>query len=213
MTEHPTFSDPDDPGALVFVREVVSGLDDREPDDLLEALARIRELREQLTAYEPQLIEAARRRGASWAQLASALGVASRQAAERRYLRLSPNTADPTMNGEQRLQSVRDQRASDRAVATWARQNAADLRRLAGQISSLDDLDPVVQASVDRVSVALGEDDSLALLEPLAAAQAELSRDHPALADRISDVNDRTDEVRQGSRLRIAERESTDQKG
>jgi len=185
MTEQQTMSEPDDPGALDFVREVVTGPDNREPADFLEALARIRDLREQLTKYEPQLIDAARRRGVSWAQLASALGVASRQAAERRYLRLRPNAADPSMNGEQRLQAVLDQRASDRAVATWARQNAADLRRLAGQISSLDDPDPAVQASVDRVSVALGDDDSLALLEPLAAAKADLSRDHPALADCI----------------------------
>jgi hypothetical protein len=211
MTEHATPSDPDDPGALVFVREVVTELDDREPDDVLEALARIRELRERLTTYEPQLIDAARRRGVSWARLASALGVASRQAAERRHLRLSPNAADPAMNGEQRLQAVRDQRAGDRAVATWARENAADLRRLAGQISSLDDLDPEVQASVDRVSEALGDDNSLALLAPLAAARADLTRDHPRLADRISTVNDRTDEVRQAILLRTADRQSTDQ--
>jgi hypothetical protein len=211
MTQHRTMSEPDDPGALAFVREVVAGPDDRKPEDFLEALARIRDLREQLTKYEPQLIDAARRRGVSWAQLATSLGVASRQAAERRYLRLSPNAGDPTMNGEQRLQAVRDQRASDRAVATWARQNAADLRRLAGQISSLDDPDPAVQASVDRVSVALGDDDSLALLEPLAAARADLSRDHPALADRISHLTGQTDEVRQGSRLRTAERASSDQ--
>jgi hypothetical protein len=168
-------------------------------------------VREQLTKYEPQLIEAARRRGVSWAQLASALGVASRQATERRYLRLSPNDADPMLNAEQRVRSVRDQRAGDRAVATWARQNAGDLRRLAGQITSLDDLDPAVQASVDRVGVALGEDDSVALLEPLAAARADLSQGHPALAERISEVADQTDEVRQGSRLRTTERESTSQ--
>jgi hypothetical protein len=211
MTQHRTVSEPDDPGALDFVREVVAGPDDREPGDFLEALSRIRDLREQLTTYEPQLIDAARRRGVSWAQLASALGVASRQAAERRYLRLSPNAGDPTMNGEQRLQAVRDQRAGDRAVATWARRNAADLRRLAGQISSLDDPDPAVRASVDRVSVALGDDDSVALLEPLAAARADLSQGHPALAERISEVADQTDEVRQGSRLRTTERESTSQ--
>jgi hypothetical protein len=96
-------------------------------------------------------------------------------------------------------------------VATWARENAADLRRLAGQISSLDDLDPEVQASVDRVSEALGDDNSLALLAPLAAARADLTRDHPRLADRISTVNDRTDEVRQAILLRTADRQSTDQ--
>jgi hypothetical protein len=211
MTENVTTGALDDADALDFVLDVLAGLDDSGPGELLEALVRLRELREQLTRYEPQLIDAARARGVSWGQLAPALGVASRQAAERRYLRISPNAADPTMNGEQRVQATRDQRASDRAVAIWARANAADLRRLAGQVTSLADLDHAAQASVDRVNDALGDDDSAALLGPLAAAGMQLTRDHPALADRISDVAERTDEVRQASRRRAADRERSEQ--
>ena len=41
-------------------------------------------------AWEPMLIGAARDRGVSWAAIAPVLGVASRQAAERRHLRLNP---------------------------------------------------------------------------------------------------------------------------
>jgi hypothetical protein len=197
--------------ALAFVHAVLTGLDEREPGELLDALVRIRLLREQLTKWEPRLIDAARADGVSWAQLAPALGVASRQAAERRYLRINPNAADPMMNGEQRVQAARDQRASDRAVAVWARQNAADLRRLAGQVASLADLDTAAQASVDRVHDALGDNDSVALLGPLAAAGPRLTRDHPALADRISDLGDRTDEVRQAIRRRAVSQDSTDQ--
>ena len=203
MAENPTTAETDDiAAALEFVRTMATGLDEREPGELLEALTRIRVLREQLTQWEPQLIDAARAGGVSWAELAPALGVASRQAAERRYLRISPNAADPSMNGEQRVQAARDQRASDRAIAVWAKENAADLRRLAGQVAALADLDSAAQASVERVHDALGDDDSVALLGPLAAAGAQLTRGHPALAGRISEVGDRTDEVRQASRRR-----------
>lgn len=212
MAENPTTDEKEDTtAALAFVRAVVTGLEGQEPSELLEALVRIRLLREQLTQWEPQLIDAARAGGVSWAQLAPALGVASRQAAERRYLRISPNATDPTMNGEQRVQAARDQRASDRAVAVWAKANAADLRRLAGQVASLPNLDTVTQASVDRVHDALGDDDSVALLGPLAEAGVQLTRDHPALADRISDVRGRTHEVRQESRRRPGGQESAEQ--
>jgi hypothetical protein len=204
MQQHRTASEFDDAAAsLEFVSAVLGRLaDERDPQQLLEALVRIRNLREQLTAWEPQLIDAARAEGISWTQLAPALGVASRQAAERRYLRLNPNSSDPTMNGEQRVQAARDRRASDRAVAAWARDNAADLRRLAGQVAALGDLDTAVQASVDRIHDALGVDDSAALLGPLAEAGPRLIQNHPALADRISEIGDHTDEVRLASRQR-----------
>src|SRR5579859_5313903 len=68
----------------------------------LVALALLRELRAQIAAWEPDLIDAARNRGASWAELAPALGVASRQAAERRYLRLRPSPDDQVSTGDQR---------------------------------------------------------------------------------------------------------------
>lgn len=206
-----TFDDAAD--EVTFVSDVVGQLDagGNDPAELLEALAHIRMLRERLTEWEPRLIDAARAAEVSWAQLAPALGVASRQAAERRYLRINPNAVDPAMTGEQRVQAARDQRASDRAVAAWARDNAADLRRLAGQVTALDGLDRPTQASVDRLHHALGDGDSVALLAPLAETGTRLSREHPHLADQISAIENRTKEVREASKQRPDGRQSTDQ--
>jgi hypothetical protein len=165
--------------------------------DILAALAELRVVQDQLAAWEPLLIGAARDRGASWAAIAPALGVASRQAAERRYLRLNPHTADPEgMTGEQRVQAARDRRAGDRAVTRWARDNAARLRRLAAQITALDDLDPATQESVDRVLHALGDSDTATLLAPLAEAGAKIEDSHPTLAGQVADINVATDQLR-----------------
>jgi hypothetical protein len=165
--------------------------------DILDALAALRVVQDQLAAWEPLFIGAARDRGASWAAIAPALGVASRQAAERRYLRLNPHTADPKgMTGEQRVQAARDRRAGDRAVTRWARDNAARLRRLAAQITALDDLDPASQESVDRVLRALGDGDTATLLAPLAEAGAKLEDSHPTLAGQVADINVATDQLR-----------------
>jgi len=54
----------------------------------LAALDRVRALRATLDTAERSLIEVARAGGTSWSGVAAALGVASRQAAEQRYLRL-----------------------------------------------------------------------------------------------------------------------------
>jgi len=48
---------------------------------LIDALLLLRWAQDELAALEPELIAAARAMGASWQQLAPALGVASRQAA------------------------------------------------------------------------------------------------------------------------------------
>jgi hypothetical protein len=165
--------------------------------DLLAALARLRAVQDRLAAWEPLLIGAARSRGASWAAIAPALGVASRQAAERRYLRLNPHAADPGgMTGEQRVQAARDRRAGDRAVARWARSNAATLRRLAAQVTALDDLDEATQLSVERIHHALGDHDSTTLLAPLADAGPKLEESHPGLAGQIAGINTATDQLR-----------------
>src|SRR3954451_15992176 len=79
--------------------------------DALAALTLLRHLREELAEWEPRLIAAARSHGASWIQLAPALGVASRQAAERRYLRLRPDDTGEATTGEQRVRAERDRRA------------------------------------------------------------------------------------------------------
>ena len=57
-------------------------------DEPLASLAAVTAARRELDRIERRLIEVARGRGESWARLAPALGVASRQAAEQRWLRL-----------------------------------------------------------------------------------------------------------------------------
>jgi hypothetical protein len=187
----------DPAGALRRVQEVVTaaraGAVDQ--DRVLAALAGLRLLREEVASWEPELITAARAAGASWVALAPALGVASRQAAERRYLRLQPShTGEKT--GEARVDAERDRRAGDRAVADWARRNSAILRRLAGRVSALDGLGPAAQESADRLGAALGDDDPATLLPPLAAAQHHLTGAHAGLAEQLGEISARTDQLR-----------------
>ncbi|MFD2473371.1 HSP18 transcriptional regulator [Amycolatopsis silviterrae] len=180
------------------VREAVlaARTGDAPADRSLAALSALRALRDQLGAWEPELITAARTAGASWAVLAPALGVASRQAAERRYLRLQPSATGET-TGEARVDAERDRRAGDRAVADWARRNASVLRRLAAEASSAAGLDEAGRESADRLGVALGEDDVTRLLPPMAEVRAHLELRHSVLADRLGEVGEQTDRLRQ----------------
>ncbi|WP_329172959.1 type III effector protein [Streptomyces sp. NBC_01477] len=160
----------------------------------LASLLLLREVREQLAGWETGLIETARSAGASWADLAAPLGVASRQAAERRYLRLRPGT--PGSTGEERVNATRSRRAADRTVDTWARANAADLRRLAAQITALTDLPTTAGTALGHLDTALAADDAAGLLTPLAAARPHLRTGHPDLATRIDTVTRHTDHLR-----------------
>ncbi|MFD3608100.1 type III effector protein [Streptomyces atroolivaceus] len=183
-----------------------SGADD-EPASAEQALASLlllRELRDQLAAWEPGLIETARAAGSSWADLAHPLGVASRQAAERRYLRVRPGA--PGATGEQRVQATRSHRAADRTVTTWARDNSADLRQLAGQITALTGLP---ESPVTRLTDALADNDAAKLIGPLTDTHEHLTTDHPDLAARIDSVTRRTDRLRQDS---DEQRATTDQR-
>lgn len=153
------------------------------PHAALASLMLLREVREQLADWETGLIETARATGASWADLAAPLGVASRQAAERRYLRLRPGPAGST--GEERVNATRNRRAADRTVDAWARDHAADLRRLAGQITALTDLPAAAGSAVGDLDTALAADDAAGLLAPLAATGAHLRTSHPGLAARV----------------------------
>ncbi|MEU9041048.1 MULTISPECIES: type III effector protein [unclassified Kitasatospora] len=173
-----------------------------DPGQALAALLMLRHLREELVGWESGLIETARDAGATWADLAEPLGVQSRQAAERRYLRLRPNADAGTgagSTGEQRVQATRAQRAADRAVTTWARDNAADLRRLAGQIGALDDLSTQAAPAMERLLDALGHHDAARLLAPLAETRPLLEAGHPKLADRLDQVTAQTDQLRADS--------------
>ncbi|MEU4268025.1 type III effector protein [Streptomyces sp. NPDC026092] len=188
--------------ALAAIDEAVRAARSATPDttphgsseEALAALLLLRELREQLAAWEPGFIEAARDAGASWADLAHPLGVTSRQAAERRYLRVRPG--NPGTTGEQRVQTIRDRRAADRTITAWARSNAADLRQLAGQITALDTLPTDTQADL---SAALAHSDPTLLLEPLARTHAHLTPLQPELAKRVDDLTRRTEDLRDES--------------
>ncbi|WP_327284510.1 MULTISPECIES: HSP18 transcriptional regulator [unclassified Streptomyces] len=170
------------------------------PHPALAALLMLREVREQLASWESGLIETARGQGASWADLAGPLGVASRQAAERRYLRLRPGTAGST--GEERVQATRDTRASDRAVKAWARDNAADLRRLAGQITALTGLPDAAAAAVGELNRALADNDAARLIRPLTDTRPHLRPEDSALVDHLDAMTRHTDHLRQDSRDR-----------
>ena len=211
MTSDNTAGDTQTPASAAIagveqtVRRLAPQVEDRVPSgpdtvssvDVLAALTELRVVQDRLAAWEPLLIGAARDRGVSWAAIAPAIGVASRQAAERRYLRLNPHTTDHEgMTGEQRVQAARDRHAGERAVTLWARTNAARLRRLAAQITALDDLDPATQDSVDRVLDALGDSDTASLLAPLAEAGPRLEDSHPTLAGQVADLTVTTDQLR-----------------
>ncbi|MEU9099644.1 HSP18 transcriptional regulator [Streptomyces sp. NPDC048361] len=167
---------------------------DAGPQPALAALLMLREVREQLAGWESGLIETARRQGASWADLAGPLGVASRQAAERRYLRLRPGT--PGSTGEERVQATRDNRAADRTVTAWARDNAADLRRLAGQITALTDLPAGSEDAVGELNLALAHSDPARLVGALTATRPHLQPEAADLADRVDDLTRRTEQLR-----------------
>ncbi|MCH0543278.1 type III effector protein [Streptomyces sp. MUM 203J] len=160
-----------------------AGTHDVGREQALASLLLLRQVREQLAGWETGLIETAREAGASWADLAHPLGVASRQAAERRYLRNRPGPAGTT--GEQRVQATRERRAAERTTATWARRNAADLRRVAGQITALTDLPTAARLPLDQLHTALAQDDPAELVRPLHAARPHLVAAHPDLAAQL----------------------------
>lgn len=169
-------------------------------DQALASLLLLRQVREELAAWETGLIETAREAGASWAELSAPLGVASRQAAERRYLRLRPGHAGST--GEERVQATRDRRAADRTVTAWARANSAELRTLAAQVSALTDLPAAARTAVSRLRKALADDDTTHLIAPLAGARPHLPVRHQKLIDRIDVITDHTTRLREDSTSR-----------
>jgi hypothetical protein len=170
----------------------------------LSALLALRQLRDQLDAWEPELIATARTAGVSWAELAPVLGVASRQAAERRYLRTRrPGREQAELTRDERVLAERDRRAGNRAVDAWAREHGADLRQLAGQVSALTGLGTDAQDSVDRVHEALGGNDLMQLMDLLIDAHQHL----PAvLAQRVDALTEHSEQVRETTQRRRTQR-------
>ena len=184
---------PPDVGTAAATVAAITAADGSESEELLDALALLRWTQSELAAMEYTLIAAARAGGVSWQALAPALGVASRQAAERRFLRLAP-AVEPGGTRDDRVRAERDRRAGLRAVAQWANDNTADLRRLAGQVTALTDLDDTAAADVGRLHHALSEADASRLPGLLASTQRHLA-EHPDLADQIDTVTAHTQRV------------------
>lgn len=118
------------------------GLDDAEQaevpaDDVLAALTQLDEARAALDTLERDLTRAARRRGASWQQVADSLGLASRTSAESRFVRLERDAA--TYRGDRYPQKQRAERARDRAGEAWCRANAPRLRAAVWSLACLND--------------------------------------------------------------------------
>ncbi|MFF2654971.1 type III effector protein [Streptomyces sp. NPDC058045] len=192
-----TSTDPHSPASFLAAAAALAVMDDalREaqhetsdvtrpgPERALASLMLLRRVREQLAGWETGLIETARDAGASWADLAGPLGVASRQAAERRYLRGRPGAVGTT--GEQRVAATRQARAAERATVTWARANAADLRRLAGQITALAHLGPEARSAQAVLHTALGAADAAELIAPLAGMRPYLDARHTVLVESL----------------------------
>jgi hypothetical protein len=202
-SEHDQLGDGPDPAPASTARD--SAREDMAAR-VLDGLVLLREVLGELATWEPELIAAARRAGTSWAQLAPALGVASRQAAERRYLRLHSTGGGHEVTKEARVQATRDRRAGDRAVAAWARQNSATLRQLAGQASAVRGLGIAGQREVARVRAELAGDDPTTLLDPLSALRTHLVEEHPALAAQLADV---TADAEQRRHRTMSDRHST----
>ncbi|GHE25331.1 hypothetical protein GCM10018781_76660 [Kitasatospora indigofera] len=175
-----------------------------DPDQALAALLLLRELRTELAGWEAGLVESARAAGATWADLARPMGVASRQAAENRYLRLRPTTdPGPGDTGAERVKAVRDRRAAERNVTTWARTNAADLRVLAAQITALPDLKPEARPAQTALHTALAAADPADLVAPLTGIRPHLDA-HDDLATRLDTLTQHTDRLRHESNRRRA---------
>ncbi|AUY53726.1 hypothetical protein [Streptomyces sp. CB01881] len=182
------------------------GPQETDPGQALAALVLLRELRTQLAGWEAGLVENARNAGAAWADLAYPMGVASRQAAENRYLRLRPagTTHQSAGTGAERVKAVRDRRAADRTVTAWARDNAAELRVLAAQITAVTDLAAEARPAQAALTAALGATDPADLIEPLTAIRPHLGPGQGDLAPRLDALTHRTHQLRDDSNRRRA---------
>jgi len=94
--------------------------------------------------------------------------------------------------GEQR-------QAGDKAVADWARDNAAGLRQPACQIGALTDLGEHADSDLAALHRALARDDAADLLGPPAGTRGHLAASHPGLAEQVGAVGADIAEVRAAS--------------
>jgi hypothetical protein len=116
-------------------------------EGVLEALAALQTVRTDLDRIERELIASAREREVRWPDIAAALGLASRQAAEQRWLRLQGDTSrDPVR--------VRSSRREQRVVDSVHGAPVAELRRAARQAYRLIEADPGWDSRHSRAALA-----------------------------------------------------------
>lgn len=136
----------------VIERAYVSDLKNLSPTDLLAALLVLRKLREDFTTAEGLLIETARKKNVTWARIAPALEVKSRQAAERRFQQLCGNAlaSHPGRTQQERVDNERDRRAEARAERQWIAEHADEVRHLARRLAAY----PMLQQAADAAELA-----------------------------------------------------------
>ncbi|MGA4953773.1 hypothetical protein [Streptomyces lydicamycinicus] len=129
-------------------------VDEVSETDLLAALLVVRTLRDKLKLDEGRIIGAVRTKGVTWARVASALEMRTRQSAERRYLQLRTDLDDSygdSLNQADRVDYYRSQRDL-RAEVLWADQHRQEIVALARRLLSVPDL----QQRADRSANAAG---------------------------------------------------------
>jgi hypothetical protein len=103
----------------------IASRSEKDRRELLAALSGVAEIRRELDEIERDLLKDARDAGASWAAIATALSLASRQAAEQRWLRLQGvRSRDPG-----RVRSQRAQRNEDEGPGLEELAKASDAAR------------------------------------------------------------------------------------
>ncbi|MFE0382130.1 hypothetical protein ACFW1M_42765 [Streptomyces inhibens] len=148
--------------------------DETTETDLLAALLVIRTLRDKLQLDEGRIIGAARTKGVTWARVATALEMRTRQSAERLYLQLRTDLDDThgdSLNQADRVdyyRSLRDRRAE----VLWADRHQGEIVALARRPADIPDL----QQRADRSAKAASANAQAAEL----AAKAGKSTPAPA---------------------------------
>lgn len=123
--------------------------------DVLDALRVVRELREALDRHELGLMRIGRKRTVTWRQMADALGLGSRQAAEQRKQRLEAGVA-----GDGRNEVTA--RASSKArtdEARWFADNRASIEQLAGILALTPFQSPAAQDDAESLADLLADDE------------------------------------------------------